>query len=536
MGVGTGLEHHGPRDLHYYVGQRSEMLEDARHGNHTRTPEARPRLGFAVLLALAGLVGCAKNESTVTLEVYSWWQEQTEASAFNEVEEIHEREHPNVVVKNLGDTNSTDTRDLMAARMLSGAAPATFQANIGADLLRWTVVDTKEQDAGLDGGLKSYRLIAGLSDFYRREGLREKLWDGLYDNLTVQGVPYGVPINVHRNNVVYYRREGARAFEQRTQKKLLDIGTLCPEGEYDPDDPDLELDIRIVVGAGKQAWTLGLLTFEAVLPAIVRRRTGSAAATETFYNDLFLGRRPEPRDANGVSDYVREAFECVQYLSRWFSRITDSLGNRVYDPDVGWAEAVKALRDDPNPTFTVMGDWANGLLPNALKAEEDDPSAIAGEPFPGSGDLFVYTSDTFPLPRSAKHLAEVETLLETIATPKAQEAFSSLKGSIPALRRADTTRLAVWQQTAAAAFDSPSTRRLLATSGRFPPFYPQTELYDALVTMTGWDAVRDNPTEEERRTRRARLEAALRFFTDAETILERWQARLAGEVPDATIR
>ena len=168
-----GLEHHAPLDLHYYIGRQSEMYE-ARQGNGSRRA-LRPILGWAVLLGLAATAGCAEKENTVRLEVYSWWNQEAERAAFDAVVNIHQQKYENVEIRNLVNPDSGDSRTELAQRMLAEAPPATFQANLGADMLQWAVVDTVEDprahvDAGPDA---SKRLISDLSELYARRARRQ---------------------------------------------------------------------------------------------------------------------------------------------------------------------------------------------------------------------------------------------------------------------------------------------------------------------------------------------------------------------------
>jgi ABC-type glycerol-3-phosphate transport system substrate-binding protein len=519
------------------VSVRDRMRLDARLGNRCCTP-AMSKIRWAVLFgALTVALGCAESPATVTLEVYTWWQQPSEAEAFEAVRQIHRSKHENVEIKNIGDSDSGETRGLMARGLLAGDPPQSFLANAGADLLGWAAADTQidPQRNVLEDDVEPVCWIHDVSDILGdRTGLGENLLPGLSDHLVAKPSPnststrfYGVPINVHRLNVIYYHRDALGEFEdgRNDGKKLLDIDTLCPVGDYDPWDPAYDLGLDIVIGAGKQAFTIVLLTFENVLPAVARRNRETALQTETFYKDLFRGSGLVPRDPNGASTDVREAIKCVQYLSQWFRSVRiddpqdpDDEEDWAFPSDTGWAKAVTEVTRGRGTTgtaaFTVMGDWANGLLANLESGD------VESEPFPGTEEFFVYTSDTFALPVGTAHLRETEDLLETIASRDAQLAFSAKKGSIPA-RDVNPELLNLGQRETAAAFKE--SRRLLANSGWFPPYYPQDDLQAALIAMTDWDVVRPDadPAERERK-----LEVALRVFTDLEPVLRHWQQRL----------
>ncbi len=471
------------------------MCFEPRRGNGARRSSRRPHIGWAALLGLATTFGCANSPDTVRLEVYSWWEEESERRAFAAVIDIHQSRYENVEVVNLGNDDANEIRQIMAARVLAGAPPATFQANLGADMLRWTMVETQDdpEDVQMDDDVVRSRWIRDLSDLYAKTQLDEKLEEGLTDGLVVRGAPelYAVPINIHRLNVLFYNVEArarveARLAEQGKPGSLLDIESLCTT--------DFEgTGLEIAAGVG-EPFSLVLLTFESVLPALYGAE---------FYNRLFSGERWASllgtASEGTPSEEVREALRCVQNMSKWFVR-----------ENLGWADAVERVKRAEEPaTFTVMGDWANGLL-----LEDPEERAVQGVPFPAAEGMetFVYTSDTFPLPLGTEHPKEASDLLETISSREAQLAFSAQKGSIPA--RFDVNIESLPGSRARARDDYRRLSRVMATSGLFPPYYPQGLLGQALVDMTA-EGAGD-----------AELEHALQVFTDAEPLLLRWQERI----------
>jgi glucose/mannose transport system substrate-binding protein len=439
------------------------------------------------LLGLA-LLGCSSSTDPVRLEVYSWWKEEPERLAFEAAANVHERTHAGVDVLNVFNPNADDQRERLAMHLLAHAPPATFTANIGADLLRWSVVDPA------DPARPSSSRIRGLTDLFQRTGLDRALPPELESALRVgpSEVPYGVPINIHRLNVLYYDEQAVADFERNHDgQSLLDIETLCPRDREAP-----PLDVPIAIGADDD-FALILLAFESVLPAL---------AGPDFYDALFRGAGPDAVTAPGtVEDEVRKALECVQYLSRSFT-----LNNDTRD----WARAVDQVKYR-EAAFTVMGDWANGQLSQQLL-----DGTVKAIPFPKRADVretFVFTSDTFPLPIGAENEFEVAALLETFASPEAQRAFSRVKGSIPArLEVRSLGPLDTFQARTQADFADPAIAKVLATSGRFPPYYERDDLAAALRAMTRRGAARPE------------VDAAVAEFMAMEPLLGRWRARLAG--------
>jgi glucose/mannose transport system substrate-binding protein len=458
------------------------MLKGARLAS-TTGPSA-VKVGRAAVLALGLAVGCA-DEPRVELEVYSWWTQLSEAEAFERIRQIHQLEHPDVLVQNRAERNATDQRDQMAGLLLAGSPPATFTANVGADLLRWALVDTQGDV------LPSESRIQDVSSLLRDTGLLAALPEELVNELRVGDSPemYGVPINLHRLNVLYYNVDHIETHgEGRSVDDLLSFDTLCPA----TGKPDLPSGLTIAIGTNDD-FALILLVFENLLPAI---------AGPDFYDALFRGEQPESVSSPGESYQadVRKAVQCAQNLAPYFVETGSGLS---------WSGAIELVRDG-DASFTVMGDWASGELVNQLVSGD-----VVSMPFPGTENTFVYTSDTFPLPVGVDHEAEVIDLLRTIAGPSAQREFSRVKGSIPAwegLR--GLGELEDIANKTREDFDNPDIAKVIATSGRFPPYYQQTPLGDAL------QAALDDMAGA------AEIELVIDEFESQRPLLESWQARV----------
>ncbi|MET0792943.1 MAG: hypothetical protein ABW061_15590, partial [Polyangiaceae bacterium] len=326
--------------------------------------------------------------------------------------------------------------------------------------------------------------IADLYALFSRNGLFDALPVPLLEVLQAgpASTPYAVPINIHRLNVIYYNTSSLAAFRARNAgQSFLDRDVLCP--------PDLEkravepLDLKIAVGT-EDSFALTLFALESVLPAV---------AGAQRYDDLFRG-----HPAEDWEESVRHALHCVQYLSRSF----------LDDRDKGWADALAQVQMG-SADFSVMGDWANGELSAAL-----DRGDVGAQPFPGSEKIFVFTSDTFPLPVDAPYTASSQALLDTIASKDAQFAFSLEKGSIPARNDVDISALGERAARSRADFASADVAKVLATSGLFPPYYPD-ELNAELARMTQPGATPDS------------VEDVISTLRDAQPLLARWQSRVA---------
>jgi glucose/mannose transport system substrate-binding protein len=450
-----------------------------------------------LLLPCAGLFGCATpTRDRVRLEAYSWWTRDSERNAFDQVLSIFNAHHPDSEAINqvTTDVNADEVRATLTARLLAGAPPSTFQANAGADLLRWTAMDTTE------AALPSSSRITPLDELFQRTGLDDALPRDLYQALLAgpQRRPYAVPLNIHRLNLIYFNTAALERYKATHEgRSFLDPELLCPsEVSTRLDDPDARLELRIAVGT-KDSFTLTLLALENMLPAVAGTTPYNEVSGGTLYDELFLGTLAEAR----WHEPVVRALQCVQYLSRSFLRTED----------LSWADALTRV-ETGDADFTVMGDWANGELKPALAAGRVDV-----QPFPGSESTFVFTSDTFPLPVAAPYAEQSEDLLETLASAEAQLAFSLEKGSIPARGDISTALLQTTLGDRAAQtrqdFDSPEIHKSIATSGLFPPYYPG-DLSERLSAMTAEGASK------------AEIEPVVALLRNALPLLERWQRRI----------
>jgi glucose/mannose transport system substrate-binding protein len=465
------------------------MYQGARNARRSEGLRGAAFRVAAAALSIGLFSGCS-SEDKVELEVYSWWSRPSEGEAFDQVRLLHQASHPHVIIDNQVDPEATDQRQRMASYVLSRSPPATFTANIGADLLRWATIDRS-------GPLSDHSYVKDVSGLLARTGLLAALPPELREALAVGDSRelYGVPINIHRLNVLYYNvAEIDRLAVEHPGVDFLSFETLCPASGA----PRLPEDLKIAIGP--EDFALILLTFESVLPAI---------AGPAFYDALFKGESPESVTVPGESYLtdVRRALACVHGLSAHFIRPTEH---------TWWGMLEAVASDPPRATFTVMGDWANGEL-----ATELEQGIVRAMPFPGSEKTFVFTSDTFPLPIGADFEPEVLALLETIASPPAQRIFSSIKGSIPARRDArEAGTLSPFAAGSGDAFEDPSVERVLATSGRFPPYYRQRDLGEALRRLTAEDA----PVSE--------IDEALIEFDSQVQLFKKFQDRLgAGSAP-----
>lgn len=343
---------------------------------------------------VCGAVGCGSSEETDNepsgnVEIFSWWVSGGEVEALNALVSVYENKYPKAKVKNLAEDLAEQARDQLRQRMAEGVPPDTFQANIGEDLMQWALFNDIDDS---DSKLQPLNAIAS------RNGWLETFPQPVLDSLSFEGNVYGVPANIHRNNALFYNVpvfETAGVTPPTTLDELLATAQQLQDAGYTP----------LCIGSSHW-WTVVLLAFENIFPAV---------AGGDYYMSYWQGNeQPDSPEINATLDYLLQ-------LWPYFNADSDSLD---------WTAGIDHMFDaEGTCAMTVMGDWAKGYLETkGWKAGEDFEQI----PFPGTAGTFVFTADTFPLPKGAPNRRAAEALLETIGSIEGQIAFNVVKGSIPA--------------------------------------------------------------------------------------------------------
>lgn len=437
------------------------------------------RFSFALtVLGLRFLAGCSPQQSEddqVTLRVYTWWSEFGEKEAFAELERVHQETHPNVSVSKDVESSADEAFKTLDSLLYYRTPPDSFQANGGAKLLSRVVrlagEDTRPQLIDLT------KLIAESPS---------KIRDELSRLLTVGGKYYGVPVNIHRINNLYYNTSKLKGRPvPRDLDQFFELAkALTPQQNGKP------ISGRGAVGIGvDDTWTMEELVFENILPAVAASDPELAAAgiELDYFREFWMG----DRDPKLELDYriIDETLVYAQQLWPYVQRFrttgpTSALGR--------WTDPFDALVDaSSDVALVVMGDWASGYLHNRYPEREADIEVV---PFPGTERVFIYTTDTFPMALGAPHEEATRDFLLTALSSEGQIQFNSLKGSIPAieLTSRQVSRLPPHQRRTIEEFERSDIARAPAMSGLFSPDIPTDLLRNALAVMFE-QSVSDDP-------------------------------------------
>lgn len=367
----------------------------------------------AVTLGLAACSSGGDDEATSTsgsteagsggdVEVFTWWAAGSEKLGLDALVGVFETQHPEYTFVNgavAGGAGSA-AKDLLQSRLQANDPPDTFQAHAGKEL-------TDYIDAGQ---------LEDVSALYDDYNLTDVFPPTLMDLLTVDGMIYSIPSNIHRSNMVW------------ANPAVLTEAGLDPAATYDSIEawfPALDA----VQATGKTALSVATTWTQVnLLETILMSDLGPES-----YNGLWDG----TTDWN--SSEVTAALTDFEKLMSYTNTDRDGLD---------WPEATQLVIDG-GAAFNVMGDWAVAAF------EEQDK--VAGTdyiyfPVPGSADLFGFLADSFTLPVGAPNPDGAKAWLDTVGSLEGQTAFNQAKGSIPARTDADPADFSEYQQSAIKAY------------------------------------------------------------------------------------
>lgn len=383
-----------------------------------RRPAAGPFWGrvccFAAALFACGCAGSTNDNAddgvAGDVEIFSWWTSGGEAQALAKVLELLHERYPRASVTNATVEYADKAREQLRDRMAKGLPPDTFQANTGADLLNsWVLTNANDDSESKVENLQEVARTNGWLDTFDPDVLAAASYDGKLRAL---------PVNVHRINSLVIRRDLFKKYDLKAPKNIEELYALCERVKSDQEiraeAPDKDM---ACLGLGnKWDWTLSQMTFEMILPAMT---------SASYYEQFWTGKK------SGDSDEILAALEVALHLYCGGTDTSDCLETSYFNKDVDditWDEGVRKIVDK-RAMMAAMGDWAKGFLESEGLKPGVEFDIV---PFPGSEDTFVFTSDTFPLPKGAPNRTGALALLKTFASLEAQIEFNRLKGSIPA--------------------------------------------------------------------------------------------------------
>jgi glucose/mannose transport system substrate-binding protein len=382
----------------------------------------------SVVALSASMLACGSKEpaeptSDTSLEIFSWWTSGGEVEALNALLDVHRGHYPNVKVTNAAEALAAKARDRLDERMAEGLPPDMFQANVGADQQRWVLFNEIDDSESKVESLNSLADAAGWRDVFPSQ---------VTEALSYDGKMYAVPLNIHRINSLFLNKHVFEAEGLEPPTTLAELESTC--------ETLSAAGYTCLTIGNKNNWTMQLFTFENVLPAV---------AGGEYYQSFWRGEK-DPDDQQIV-----DTLDTVLRLWPYFNEDAN---------DVDWAEALDTMMTGDKPAaMAVMGDWAKGYFVSQGWEPGIDFDQI---PFPGSNGTFVFTADTFAMPKGAPHESAARNFLSTVGSVEGQTAFNKIKGSIPVRGDINPEDFdALGQKTFE---DFQSNERVLAMSGLTP--------------------------------------------------------------------
>jgi glucose/mannose transport system substrate-binding protein len=351
----------------------------------------------------------AKPKST-EVEIFSWWVGPGEADGLAAMVKVFNQQYPDIKFVNAAVAGGagTNAKAVLATRLAANDAPDSWQAHAGQETIA-NYVAAKQ--------------VSGLNFLFDQTGFTKVLPPTLLPLISVGTVPYSVPVNIHRSNVLWYNPKvlaaaGVTANPKTDFKTLDDFFAACEK---------IKAADKLCLSLGAP-WT-GVHLFENIM-------IGTIGADK--WNGLWTN--PPTTDWAGadVTKGIANFAKTLSYTNPDASTLSD------------WQTPSKMMTDG-DAAFNIMGDWAYGYFANAapnglaLKPHTDFDWAVS----PGTYGIFNFLSDSFVLPVNAKHPDAALAWLTVAASKAGQEAFNPLKGSICARTDCDQSLFSEYSQDAA---------------------------------------------------------------------------------------
>ena len=330
----------------------------------------------ACVPAAAPAPAAGGSKATDKVEMFSWWTAGGEADGLNAMYDIYKKVNPNVEIVNatVAGGAGTNAKAVLATRLTGGDPPDAFQLHAGLEVEKY----------------EPAKYVQPLDSLYASEGWDKAFPKDLISLLKYQDHFWGVPVNIHRANVMWYSKD---VFE----KNGLKPPTTWDEFFQVAETLKAKGIIPLVIGT-KDGWEAGH-TFETILVSIL----GADA-----YKGLWNGKTQwtDPKVTQALETYKK----VMTYANTDYSGLT-------------WDNAAQYLVDGKG-AMHIMGDWTDGWFTSK------GFKGYGWAPVPGTQGIFDALSDSFAAAKGAKNQTNLENWLKVAGSKAGQEAFNPKKGSI----------------------------------------------------------------------------------------------------------
>ena len=339
------------------------------------------------------------------VEVFSWWSGGGELAGLNAIIEVFNERYPDIEFDNaaIGGGDGVNMKTVLETRMLGGEPPDSFQVWAGVGVVEDHVV---------------FGRMEGLDFLFSEEGLYDVFPQSVIDNVSYEGTPYVVPVNIHRQNVMWYRIDRFEAAGITEPPKNWDEFFVAAEKLKEAGIP--------AIGAASHS-ALAFHTYNYFLNSVMDGET---------YLGLFDG---------SVGWDIPQVAEALEIYKRALEYASDDW------LEVGWGDQVErfAADYDETPAMILMGDWFWGFIKS-----EGIEEMVGWADIPNHQGKYVWVADSFGLPKDAPNRENAIAWLKVVASRAGQDAFNPLKGSIPVRTDGDASLYDEYLTESMAAWDS----------------------------------------------------------------------------------
>ena len=380
----------------------------------------------AALLALPFVfLGCssASDDTTTssgtgtketTVEVFSWWTAPGEAEALQTLISLNRSLHPKESVFNAAAQGhidpGTDAKLLLATRIEQGKPPDLFQTN------------AKDMYAFIDahpGGVQP------LDDLFAAEGLNDSVAPEVLKDVTYQGHVYAVPVNIHRDNSLFYNKTIFAQHGLKPPTTMAEFMSTCEALK--------KAGVTPLALSTSQSWII-----EKLFMSLAVGTMGSKA-----FLDNFTGAKPFD------ADELKPALAAVNKVMTDYIDVDASAADTY-----GWTQATESVYNGSAAMF-IHGDWVKGYLVQLGWTPDVDFGVVTS---PGTEGVFLYGMDVFGVPTGAKNPEGARDFVRTISSTKGQIGFNVVKGSSPVRLDVPTDEFDSMGQQVAAEFKNAKHR------------------------------------------------------------------------------
>ncbi len=396
----------------------------------------RVRIG-ATLLATAALVNCSGHQvlgqetdscdlvlphsSTKKVDAATFWTNPPEKKALDVLTEqsaLKELTFTSTERENRQDLQLS----LIEWLILDGdPLPDVYQVNGGSDVLQFALaapLPTTE--------------ICALDSLDRLYDFRNRYFEAAWLPAICQGSLYSVPLNIHRINTGLFNlnvygeyllladaegREFPADAEFPNAEALLDFLEWAAQQDLETANGEEVIPFSLGIGEdSSSAWPITLVAFESFL----------ASYGNGIYESIWQGGTQAIPNS--------EMIEGITLLAEHLRRL-GAVGNLA--DALSWQDATKLVVDG-SALMTISGDWIRAAVDETLR------DRIVTRLFPGTQGTFVYTPDSFSVPRrSQTDGSSAHAWFRDVINDKTtQLKFAREKQAIPALANLKSSELA----------------------------------------------------------------------------------------------